>query len=933
LLFKNKQEKKPEFQMKIKFNAGFFIKFFLFIAAVAGIFFISRWSYHKYREFKEPLLPAINAIPENTAFFLEVKNYSELWDELNEDGSLWKTLGEIPAFNKFHSQIVEIDSIVRENEEINPLLKTTTLFIAITAVNDNEFSTIFIADLSNKKQSNDISRFIENYKKNEYHISNISKQHIPLYELYNSNNSKKFYYSLYKGVFIAGLNKNEVFASAVRLDNKAPITKNEAFSKLYSSAGKNVKANLYLNFSFLQNIAENLFQEDKILHSALKNIKQGWMAMDINIKEKSFLINGFINSTDTNHNILNIFKNDEPQKIHVTKIIPDNASMFLIFGFKDFYQSAKKMVSLADIENSGQTLYKINNDYDIEVEKYFNYWVGKEISMFQTLNPSDNNQIYHYLAVNTIDKKTTAERMLELTGKINPQKKINENLYKGYDIQQLEINNLLENFFGLSAFFISRNYYTIMSDYIVFSNSPDALMHLIDKFILKQTIENNTVYNNFAENFSDKTSLYLYFNYAYFLNQLKYIVQPVYKNSLEKNNKTFGNFQSFGLQLIPEKELYYMTVCFDYKRAYLKKPAIAQWQVELDTIAASKPIVVKNISSKKNDILIADASNQLYLIDNAGQILWKRKLKEKLISHIYQIDFYDNGKLQYLFNTENYIYLIDRNSKDVDTYPVKLKSKATNGMLVVYYPDIKDYRIYLACENKKVYCMNKEAISVEGWQFKHSENLIIKPIQYFSISKTEYLVFTDTKGRLYITDRRGNEKFKMNKNLKLSLNNRIFETKGNTNHEHYLVFTKETGEINMLHLPDGAIKNIKIRDFSSGHYFLHTDINNDKSKDYVFIDQTTLEIYNSSLKLIYSQQLKNPLITEPLLINDSEKIMKFGIINETDEQLTVYSYLHNSVFIHEQIQGNSYWVSSSLQNNHQTNIIIVKNRFLTNYTN
>ena len=70
--------------------------------------------------------------------------------------------------------------------------------------------------------------------------------------------------------------------------------------------------------------------------------------------------------------------------------------------------------------------------------------------------------------------------------------------------------------------------------------------------------------------------------------------------------------------------------------------------------------------------------------------------------HIYQIDFYKNGKLQLLFNTAAQLHLLDRNGNYVERYPVKLRSPATNGMALFDYEKSRDYRIFLAAEDKGV---------------------------------------------------------------------------------------------------------------------------------------------------------------------------------------------------------------------------------------
>ncbi len=918
--------------MKITSKKAFIIKIIIVAITIIGIFFGSLWAYRQYKELKKPLLPAINAIPENTAFFIEIKNYNELRNKLNQPYSIWKTLTAISAFDEINKQILFLDSLTKTNQEIVNIINKQTVYIAITYCDNSELCPIFLVDLSEKQQSKAITKFINNFKQNEYEINDLTKNEIPFYELSALKKNKKIYYSLFKGVFIAGLSKKEVFASAMQLNNKESITQKEVFNKIYNTAGKNVDANFYMNLAFINKLASKIFIKDNSLLPLLKNIANGWLAMDIKIKENLFILNGFTNNTDSTSNLLNIFKNEEPQSINVSNIMPDNTAMFLYLSFNDFNKFGKSLTGLNNNNNESK-IKDINHRYDIEIEKYFKYWIGKEILMFSITDQANEFEINNYLAINTIDKKTASERLVELARKTKTiTKRDNEDLaYKGYNIYQISISELLPAFFGFMANDIKQNFFIIINNYVVFGNSTEALKQLIDKITLQQTLENNSNYNSFVENLSDKASIFLYVNIPKYLSTFIKTANPKFTNTIEQNRKTFNQFQSFALQIIPEKDLFYNTVCFDYKTVSINKPAGVLWKLDLDTTIAGKPIVLKNHANKSNEILVIDAANQLYLINKEGEKLWKRSLKEKIISDVYQIDFYKNGKLQYLFNTENYIYLIDHNSKDVESFPVKLKSKASNGMLAVYYPDISDYRIYMACENKKIICLSKEASLVEGWQFKTTENIVNKPIQHFVINKSDYLVFFDNLGKIFIVDRKGLLRIELNKDITISDKSTVFSDNNITNKETSLVFTNKRGEIIFIQLPNGKIKTVNIKEFSPDHYFLYADFNNDKKKDYIFIDNTNLEIYNQSQKLIFNYQFINPISSVPLIIEDNEQLLRIGILDNKTSQLFLFSNANNTFNMKETLPCFNFFNTSHLLNNKQLNILTVSDKTISNY--
>ena len=63
--------------------------------------------------------------------------------------------------------------------------------------------------------------------------------------------------------------------------------------------------------------------------------------------------------------------------------------------------------------------------------------------------------------------------------------------------------------------------------------------------------------------------------------------------------------------------------------------------------------------------MVQDNKNILYLISNEGEIIWEKDLKSKIIGDIFQIDLYKNGRLQYAFNTEKSLMILDKNGKEV----------------------------------------------------------------------------------------------------------------------------------------------------------------------------------------------------------------------------------------------------------------------------
>ena len=150
-----------------------------------------------------------------------------------------------------------------------------------------------------------------------------------------------------------------------------------------------------------------------------------------------------------------------------------------------------------------------------------------------------------------------------------------------------------------------------------------------------------------------------------------------------------------------------------------------------------------------------DKEKQLYLISSTGNLIWKKKLNETIQSDIYTVDIFKNGKYQLLFNTENYLHLLDRNGNYVQGYPVRLPSKATSSMTLLDYDKNKDYRIFIACADKRIYNFSLYGVKTEGYIPLKTDALVELPIYYSKIGQSDYLTTIDVMGKIYVFSRKG----------------------------------------------------------------------------------------------------------------------------------------------------------------------------------
>ena len=60
--------------------------------------------------------------------------------------------------------------------------------------------------------------------------------------------------------------------------------------------------------------------------------------------------------------------------------------------------------------------------------------------------------------------------------------------YKGYEINFMAIKGFFKMFFGGAFEKLDKPYFTIIDDYVIFSNEPSTLRAVVDSFAAKETL-------------------------------------------------------------------------------------------------------------------------------------------------------------------------------------------------------------------------------------------------------------------------------------------------------------------------------------------------------------------------------------------------------------------------------------------------------------
>ena len=191
--------------------------------------------------------------------------------------------------------------------------------------------------------------------------------------------------------------------------------------------------------------------------------------------------------------------------------------------------------------------------------------------------------------------------------------------------------------------------------------------------------------------------------------------------------------------------------------------------LELDTDLAIDPQFVKNHRTNKQEIVVQDQNNVLYLISTEGKVLWTKQLDGRIQPPIQQVDIYKNGRLQLAFTTNDQFMIIDRNGDDVPPFKIDFEGGNLNPLAVFDYDGSKDYR-FLVTQGRKIYMYNNKGKIVSGFKYTDAASNILGIPKHFRVGNRDYLVFKLEDNTIKIMHRVGTDRIKVPEKIDFSTN-------------------------------------------------------------------------------------------------------------------------------------------------------------------
>ncbi|MCS7017790.1 MAG: hypothetical protein RMJ87_07845 [Cytophagales bacterium] len=708
---------------------------------------VSYW-FNKYRQH-----PAWALIPANAVAVIEIHDVTAAWRELRNSAA-WQALSQIPYFQQWHRQAAKLDSL----NVYATLFYDKKIYISWHLTAKNDFDVVFYVPL----QDSDVGTW-EKLQQLFVEFQPLPQetrlyQGEKLYELTDRHRSRIFTFFVADGYWIGSFTPYLIedvvrtYTGIGRDDFQSNHADLFAARQLLADAS----VRLYINaqkvkdwvgaFAELHDTALlSYLTDDLLLIGQVKNNGLQWRGVTAN----------------TNNQQLTYFlKNNPPLPLHpVAKWIPSQTAYIYRLGAangKLLYQQMRRYWATSQpvLINAMDSLA---DKIELDTEAFFALIDGGVV--LAASEDIAEQQADYWTIVGSKDSRK-ALRMLEQAAKeVLPRgDTLFAERYSKYRIVELPLPELPYLLFGTGFNGFARVFVTAEKDRLIFCNHLVGIKRYID------AIESGNTWalpekQYLFSGMDSAAHISLIVHHKHNWTRQQNYLHPQAKAAAMAHMRQWLFFTHFGFQLTGMPQGHFtaeIILGHSQSRNRNNNTPVKLWETATGSPLREPPQLVLNHNTRAAELIFQDQNNLLHLVTADGKKLWSLPIGAPVTDGYLQIDYFNNGKLQYLFTTPHAIYLIDRLGRIVNSFPIVHQwGAAIDRIGLIDYDNTKDYRLAVTTANGDIFLMNKNGQLLQGWRPRKTTGAPAFALKHIRAQSRDCMIALQENGGVMLMKRNG----------------------------------------------------------------------------------------------------------------------------------------------------------------------------------
>ena len=630
------------------------------ILALLGVLFASYVLYLIYTFYIDTNdnIKSIYLVPKDAVYIIESQKPIDNWNTISKS-AIWKHLNTNTYFNNLSESLNKLDTIFKQDESTFRRFGNREILISAHIYAPGKYDFLYIIDLQKIAKLDVLKNHLNTIATNNFKVSKRKYHEHQITEIYDIKTHETLYVSFIQNQMILSYVHTLIEAS---IDQylEPEIGRNLNFIEVNKEVGYNDMFRLYFQYKYLDDFIKIFSNNSGYLGETLSNsLEFGGFSFDLD--NNTIIANGITNSNDKASAYLKALKKSGTSTRSISKVAPKKTALYLSFSFSSFNEFYNNFESIQR-ENPEQFksyldgIEKVENFLKINLKEHFISWIDDEIALLQLHSTVSQSKKDVAIVLKTNDSKKAKQNLdfiLEQIRKRSPVK-FKEVNYKGYPINFMSIKGFFKLLIGDLFKEVDKPYFTIIEDYVVFSNHPNTLKSIINSYTNKETLDSFEAFKDFNDAFASRCSVFTYINAPNLYNSVYNFVDTNAKKQLRANKDYFICFPQIGIQLTPKKGFFESKIVIDYEDPDVVKTkyTFVDTKTSLKTKSVSQLIEITEENLNKEtifnipEIFPTDLTAKEFIKKHRnGKVKFSVELKDGLKHGNYK-EYYRNGELK-----------------------------------------------------------------------------------------------------------------------------------------------------------------------------------------------------------------------------------------------------------------------------------------------
>jgi len=532
-------------------------KFFKILVIGVILFLLGVASWFLYLKFSEvKRTEPISLVPSDAVFMIETSNLTAAWEKIRQT-QIWQSLTENTSFDSTNNKLLKVDSILHSNKAVDLILANRQLMVSAHMISGIDYDVIFYVDV---EFASKLSGLFKSLKMLNYTVTDRTYKGFKIFDITDNETQSTIYLSIINNILVGSMSNLLIEDVILRKDEKFFLS-DKNFSQVLLEVSQKELIHFYINYSRFPKFIQK-FTPDETNLSVMLSKMLDFSAFDVDMQNNLIVCEGFTLLKDDAF-YLSALSNLTPQNSICYQLLPTNTALYLSFTFDAFPQAYKQIMQEFERNNTTEfELYQkgiknLEREFEIDVEESFFSWIGNEIALVKT-NPKFGSRNEDLIVMlHSIDIQQAEKALENLREKLQETAPISfkTKSYKNFDIHFINIKGVFRVLFGNLFESIEKPYFTIIDDFVLFSNSESTLIDFINFYIKGNTLSHNRHFTDFKDNFNIKSNIHFYIQTPHLYRHIYQVSNNEFKQELLKNKNLYLSFNYIGLQMVVDNKL------------------------------------------------------------------------------------------------------------------------------------------------------------------------------------------------------------------------------------------------------------------------------------------------------------------------------------------------------------------------------------------